>query len=768
MPAVPQFCPSPRELDDLELLVTGALVPTVVFNEPGSPVTLELPESIAELAAKAGAVEIVDPEGLPLAEVELPAGTIDPLTHTQYGPFRRLYLSPTETRERYAGRTFVPLVDALTVPQLAALATVGPVVLLPLVGHGTPELSTVGLIRATLAAADHLPDAAVVAIPLASHGDPDVDHDLGVQVVGNYAAGDPVVGVSEDPTGAFSPEIAAIVETDRPAPDEQGLVLFFTGLSGSGKSTLARALTDRLLEQGTRSVTSLDGDVVRRNLSAGLTFSKEDRETNIRRIGWVAAEISRHRGVAVCSPIAPFAETRRQVRAMVEEAGGAFFLVHVATPLAECERRDRKGMYAKARRGEIPEFTGISSPYEEPADADVRVDTTGRTIEEALDDVLVALRDSGYLDLTTEPVADDGSQARVPKPPAVAEVVASIIEKQPTHVPKKVAEASASVVEEGALAPVSKPPKPDTEPSAPVVEEGALAPVSKPPKPDSEPSAPVVEEVAQPSPPVFEEVAQPSPPVFEEVAQPSPPVVEEVAQPSPPVVEEVAQPSPPVVEEVAQQPSRNHPTPGRAASASERAETTADGSVTGDHAKHERPLRVLFVCTANICRSPFMELSSRHLVGPDAHVTFASSGTHGAAGSEMSPDMAATLASRGVTGGHSFRSRPFKTEQLLHADLVLTAENAHRTFILDDHPGAFRKVFTLGQFAEAVRNSATDVTGRDLLAAVGTRRGTADPSLDIPDPYGQGPEAAEAAASAIEDLLRVVLPALTGSRKITA
>ena len=124
---------------------------------------------------------------------------------------------------------------------------------------------------------------------------------------------------------------------------------------------------DRLLEQGERTVTSLDGDVVRRNLSAGLTFSKEDRETNIRRIGWVAAEIARHGGVAIVSPIAPFDETRQQVRAMVDEAGGAFFLVHVATPLEECERRDRKGLYAKARAGEIPEFTGISSPYEEPA-----------------------------------------------------------------------------------------------------------------------------------------------------------------------------------------------------------------------------------------------------------------------------------------------------------------------------------------------------------------------------------------------------------------
>jgi sulfate adenylyltransferase len=186
-------------------------------------------------------------------------------------------------------------------------------------------------------------------------------------------------------------------------------VLFFTGLSGSGKSTLARALHDLLLEQGLRTVTSLDGDVVRRNLSAGLTFSKADRETNIRRIGWVAAEISRHGGVAICSPIAPFDTTRKQVRAMAEEAGGAFVLVHVATPLEECERRDRKGLYAKARRGEIPEFTGISSPYEEPEDAAVRVDTTGRTIEDALSDVLAHLYDAGYLaDRPVEPVESPG------------------------------------------------------------------------------------------------------------------------------------------------------------------------------------------------------------------------------------------------------------------------------------------------------------------------------------------------------------------------
>jgi sulfate adenylyltransferase len=308
-------------------------------------------------------------------------------------------LTPAAYRERYAGRTVVPVSDPLTTAQVEQLAGLGPVTLLALTGTGTPWLSPVGLVRATRAAARLLPDAVVVTVPLAAHGDAEADHALGVQVVEAFAAGDPVRALADDEDGTLPDEVAAVVDHDRPPPDRQGLVLFFTGLSGSGKSTLARALVDLLLEQGERTVTSLDGDVVRRNLSAGLTFSKEDRETNIRRIGWVAAEISRHGGVAVVSPIAPFDETRQQVRAMVDDAGGAFFLVHVATPLEECERRDRKGLYARARAGEIPEFTGISSPYEEPRDADVKVDTTGRSVQDALGDVLAGLRDAGYLDL---------------------------------------------------------------------------------------------------------------------------------------------------------------------------------------------------------------------------------------------------------------------------------------------------------------------------------------------------------------------------------
>jgi len=390
-----QFCPTPRELDDLELLTTGALAPLTGFDEPGSPVTLSLPEGVA------GEVELVDPEGLPLALVSAD-GRIKPITHAQHGPFRRLHLTPAEVRKEYAGSTFVPVTGPLSAGQVAELAGLGRVVLLALAGTGTPEgLSKVGLVRATLAAAELLDEAAVVVVPLASRQDAEVDHGLGVRVIGNYAGGDPVHALTDAADADELPApVADVVDFDRPPADAQGLVVFFTGLSGSGKSTLAQALIDRLLEQGRRTVTSLDGDVVRRNLSAGLTFSKADRETNIRRIGWVAAEISRHGGVAVCSPIAPFDETRKQVRELVEEAGGAFFLVHVATPLEECERRDRKGLYAKARAGEIPEFTGISSPYEEPEDAALRVDTTGRSIDDALDDVLISLRKYGYLDIS--------------------------------------------------------------------------------------------------------------------------------------------------------------------------------------------------------------------------------------------------------------------------------------------------------------------------------------------------------------------------------
>jgi sulfate adenylyltransferase len=169
-----------------------------------------------------------------------------------------------------------------------------------------------------------------------------------------------------------------------------------TGLSGSGKSTLARDLRDSLSERGDRTVSLLDGDMVRRLLSAGLTFSRADRDLNIARIGFVAAEVARHGGIAICAPIAPYAAARAAVRSMVAEAGD-FVLVWVSTPLAACEARDHKGLYARARAGQITGFTGISDPYEEPDDADLVLDTSVLGREEALEAVLNLLTRGGWL-----------------------------------------------------------------------------------------------------------------------------------------------------------------------------------------------------------------------------------------------------------------------------------------------------------------------------------------------------------------------------------
>ncbi|SDT03155.1 sulfate adenylyltransferase [Nocardioides scoriae] len=388
MPA-PQHCPTPRELDDLEVLLSGALAPRTTFDDQ---LTLVLPAELAEVVAAGDEVELVDPEGLPLARYSREG--LVALGAAAYGPFRRLQLTPAQAREAHAGALVVPVAAPLSEADLAFVgerAAGRDVVLLTLSGTGTPQdVSPVGLVRTSLVAARLLTaadtPAHVVVVPLPAHGDADLDHALGQQVAAAY--GEDVVALPPDDDGSWPDEIAAAVAQDQPGDEDRGVVVLFTGLSGSGKSTLARALHDLVLEDGRRTVTSLDGDVVRRHLSAGLSFSKADRETNIRRIGWVAAEIARHRGVAICSPIAPFDATRQQVRAMVEDAGGELVLVHVATPLEECERRDRKGLYAKARRGEIPEFTGISSPYEVPADADVAIDTTGRSVEDCLAELL--------------------------------------------------------------------------------------------------------------------------------------------------------------------------------------------------------------------------------------------------------------------------------------------------------------------------------------------------------------------------------------------
>jgi len=195
-----------------------------------------------------------------------------------------------------------------------------------------------------------------------------------------------------------TPEVVAHeLRRARPPRHERGVVLFMTGLSGSGKSTIARDLRDELAERGDRTVSLLDGDLVRRLLSAGLTFSRADRDLNIARIGFVASEIARHGGIAICAPIAPYAQARARVREMVAQAGGDFLLVYVATPLDVCAARDRKGLYAQARAGLIEGLTGVADPYEEPTDADLVIDTSTLSRREAVTVVLDLLTTGGWL-----------------------------------------------------------------------------------------------------------------------------------------------------------------------------------------------------------------------------------------------------------------------------------------------------------------------------------------------------------------------------------
>jgi sulfate adenylyltransferase len=193
------------------------------------------------------------------------------------------------------------------------------------------------------------------------------------------------------------PEVISKLRQAFPPKREQGFTVFFTGLSGSGKSTIANILMAKLMEIGTRPVTLLDGDLVRKHLSSELGFSKEHREINIKRIGYVASEITKNRGIAICAPIAPYSATRREVREMVSQYGG-FIEVHVATPLEVCEERDRKGLYAKARAGLIKQFTGIDDPYEEPENPEVVVDTSRFSADELAHQVLLQLEKQGYID----------------------------------------------------------------------------------------------------------------------------------------------------------------------------------------------------------------------------------------------------------------------------------------------------------------------------------------------------------------------------------
>lgn len=387
-----QLCPPFDQLDALERLRVKATTP----DRP----TVELNPEDRQAAARAG-LEVVDPEGVPIARFA-PAqiaeagteGQPEWLCNPSPRPYERLYLSPAQVRSTMREDTLTVVVDRKLlrkdVTEIRSISGGRPVLLLVLCGPTmSPYTRGVKLLRRSIEVAKGLSDARVVAVPL----DPRIaatDAELQDEVVSAYAPG------AVAWLGAHTTRLTG-TQTMVGAGGSGGLVLFFTGLSGSGKSTVARAVRESIMEEDGRPVSILDGDVVRRHLSAGLTFSPEDRETNIRRIGWVAAEIAYHGGVAICSPIAPYDSTRTAVRAMTNDRGGDFVLVHVSTPVLECARRDRKGLYAKAQSGEIKDFTGVSAPYEAPTDADLSLDTSSISVEQARDEVLDLLRERGHL-----------------------------------------------------------------------------------------------------------------------------------------------------------------------------------------------------------------------------------------------------------------------------------------------------------------------------------------------------------------------------------
>ncbi|WP_328465194.1 adenylyl-sulfate kinase [Actinoplanes sp. NBC_00393] len=375
-----------------------------------------------------------------------------------HGPFQRLRRTPAEVKALLPpGRVLGVIADRpLHRPQLAQIAHAARtlaahlLILIPVSGPGPDGLPPESLVRSIFAARDRMPPATIVAVPLMTRRDEMRDALLRARVAQAYGVTH-VLSTGEALSGAglrvlvprelaydnrdgqwrwrddipprnrrlamspaeiddlldrgfplpewhTPPAVAKELSRVRPPRRHRGLVVFFTGLSGSGKSTIARNLADAMRENGERTITLLDGDVVRRELTAGLGFSKADRDRNVRRIGWVAAEVGRHGGMAVACPIAPYEAARAAARQMAMEAGAGFILVHVATPLEVCEARDRKGLYARARAGQLRGMTGIDDPYEIPPNAELTVDTTTMTVPEAVEVVLGYLVESGWVE----------------------------------------------------------------------------------------------------------------------------------------------------------------------------------------------------------------------------------------------------------------------------------------------------------------------------------------------------------------------------------
>jgi sulfate adenylyltransferase len=445
-PAMPRRHLDADLLADVSLLLAGVHLDLPGAIQPAADGTVLISaevfgEQLAEVAAARGAI-LCDDEATPIALFRFRgrldgrlAGALTPLGEATPSAVTAFVRAADQVRNLAGpGRPVLatvterPLLTA-QIDQLreAGSRINGSVLILAAVQGSRPAVPDDVLLPALQAGAALIPDATVVAIPLSLHrravlaASAALAANLAEQFGATHvlaragAAGialaevdapaaapswEQVLRLLDDvaplPSEICPPAVAAVLRRWRPPRASRGLTVFFTGLSGSGKSTIAAALAAAITTRWRRRVTLLDGDRVRRLLSAGLGFTRADRDLNVRRIGFVAAEVSRHGGIAIAAPIAPYASSRDWVRRQVEEVGD-FILVWVATPLEVCESRDRKGLYAAARAGIVSQFTGISDPYQEPDAADLVLDTSRCSVEECVADLLSRLVDGGWL-----------------------------------------------------------------------------------------------------------------------------------------------------------------------------------------------------------------------------------------------------------------------------------------------------------------------------------------------------------------------------------